>query len=539
MGTVSLTLPSDGQTIDASDVNNPLNTILNEFNGNIDDNNIKSAANISGTKLLVSSMPANKLDANGQGGWITGILPAVSSVTYNGNGSSDITFASTVANILTPGMRIRTSRTVAAPTQSTSLNGTTQYWSKASPNKLTFTDDFVVSAWIKLSSYAAGVIVGRTDATPANGFYFQINADGTITLIARNAGIGNFSQIQSYQSVPLNKWVHVAAQLDMSSFTATPTTSYIMIDGVDVPATVSRSGTNPTAFVQAGDLIIGARMTPTGFFPGKIAQVAIYNAKVTQATIRASKNQTLSGSETSLASAYSFNNSTADLNTTTPNDLTANGSAVATNADSPFTTDANGTAAGTYDWAIVTKVATTVATVQSPEGSAIPTSGGISTVDYSGVKAPFGMPVQKGRWDIETLIRVDFFQNTATANTWYNLTSTSGTQGGFKINAPIGEWDAGYEVIASPTNSTNGPDQFSTLSTANNSETDSRFTSRVQTTSSNTSATGMHKRENPISLTTATDYFLNSRAVANSTTTLRIFGTTEGASFIRFRNAWL
>ena len=46
MGTVSTSLPSDGQTIDASDVNTPINAILSEFNGNIDDNNIKSGANI-------------------------------------------------------------------------------------------------------------------------------------------------------------------------------------------------------------------------------------------------------------------------------------------------------------------------------------------------------------------------------------------------------------------------------------------------------------------------------------------------------------
>lgn len=42
MATVSTTLPSDGQTIDASDVNTPINAILSEFNGNIDDNNIKT-----------------------------------------------------------------------------------------------------------------------------------------------------------------------------------------------------------------------------------------------------------------------------------------------------------------------------------------------------------------------------------------------------------------------------------------------------------------------------------------------------------------
>jgi hypothetical protein len=68
----------------------------------------------------------------------------------------------------------------------------------------------------------------------------------------------------------------------MSAFTATTLTSYTMLDGLDVPATVSRAGTNPTALIQAGNLQIGAANT-LNFFPGKIAQVAIYNAKVTQA----------------------------------------------------------------------------------------------------------------------------------------------------------------------------------------------------------------------------------------------------------------
>lgn len=42
MGTISITTPSDGQTIDASDVNNPLNTIVNVINGNLDSNNISA-----------------------------------------------------------------------------------------------------------------------------------------------------------------------------------------------------------------------------------------------------------------------------------------------------------------------------------------------------------------------------------------------------------------------------------------------------------------------------------------------------------------
>lgn len=362
-------------------------------------------------------------------GWSTGALPAVNSVTNNGNRSYDITFASTVASTLSSGMRLRTTRTVAAPTQCTSLNGSTQYYSKATPNKLTFTDDFVVSAWVKLSSYADGDVVSCLNGT--QGWELRIDAAGQVNLIGYNASLANYSQVKSYQSVPLNKWVHIAAQLDMNTFTATTTTSYVMFDGKDVPASVSRAGTNPTALVQAGNLNIGAANGGTRPFPGKIAQVAIYNAKVTQATILASINQGLSGSETSLASAYSFNNAITDLNTTTPNDLTASGSAVATNADSPF---GNAGTSSTLDYALVQAISTTVATVQVPEGCTIPTSGGITSVAYSVQGNPFGWVSDKGRWSIYTDVKTSIANSGNTANTTYNA-------GGVNLSVPVGAWD--------------------------------------------------------------------------------------------------
>lgn len=56
MGLISPTQVVDGTTADASDVNNPINTIANEFNGNIDNANIKTAAAIDGSKLASSSV---------------------------------------------------------------------------------------------------------------------------------------------------------------------------------------------------------------------------------------------------------------------------------------------------------------------------------------------------------------------------------------------------------------------------------------------------------------------------------------------------
>lgn len=44
MGTISVTVPNDGETIDASDVSTPINTIVNAINGNLDSNNLADDA---------------------------------------------------------------------------------------------------------------------------------------------------------------------------------------------------------------------------------------------------------------------------------------------------------------------------------------------------------------------------------------------------------------------------------------------------------------------------------------------------------------
>lgn len=476
-------------------------------------------------------------------GWLSGQLPAVSSVTNNGNRSVDTVFASTVASILTPGMRVRGSRTVAAPTQCTDLeSGSSQYYSKTSPAGMTFTDDFVVSAWVKLESYTNGIIASRYNGT--SGWYLNCTATGQILLNGINAGSGNFSYVQSYQSIPLNKWVHIAAQLDMSTFTATTTTSYVMIDGEDVPATLTRAGTNPTALIQAGNLEIGAMNGGTVPFDGKLAQVVIYSGKISQTNIRNRMNQTADpGGSASMISAYSFNGVITDLNTTNANDLTANGAAVATNADSPFGLDSNGVPSGTYEWGIVTKVSTTTASIQFPEGSCFPTAGGVSTVDYSGVKAPFGMPVDSTKWAITNYYKADFTQTSPVSGTWYNLTTTSGTAGGMKINLPIGRWKRGYDVPAIAINGTNQPNAYATLSTAAATESDNSMTSfigvGIQIASANIQAKLTREDRAAIDITAATDYYLNAKTVTASATTLALRGSTDFAGTLYADLAYL
>lgn len=464
-------------------------------------------------------------------GWVLGTetagIGAPNTITANGNRSYQVVFNSVDhSDILSAGMRLRLTRTTAAPTQCTDLEASSsQYYNKTSPNKLTFTDDFVCSAWIKLESYPSGNydIISRYNGT--SGWRFTITSAGQVLLVGYNAGAANYSQVYSYQSLPLGKWVHVAAQLDMSAFTATTTTSYVMFDGVDVPSTVGRGGTNPTALVQAGNLELGSTNGGTSPFDGKLAQVAVYSAKVTQATILASIDRTLSGSETSLASAYSFNNSIADLNTTTPNDLTAQNSAVATNADSPFA----GGSGGTIEYGIITKVAfstNTTLTVQVPEGYALPTSGSISAAAYSTQKEPYGFPAQNEKWAILSLyFGSSHTQSSPVANTWYNPTPISGVSGGTYLTVPVGAWVIGYEAALNVARAAAGAVAIqATLSTGSSTESDYElgvFGYAENTTSLVVPA----MRYKALSVSTQAPYYLNIRTIIASQTAITLNST--------------
>lgn len=463
----------------------------------------------------------------------TVIGSAPNTVTYNGQHSYNLVFNGVnYTNILNPGTRLRTTRTAASPTQSTSLNGTTQFYSKSSPASMTFTDDFVASAWIKLSSYSASRMTIASRYNGTSGWEFSIlESTGQVLLQGFNASSANRSQILSSQSIPLNKWVHVTAQLDMSTFTATPTTSYVMVDGLDIPSSVGRTGTNPTALIQAGSLEIGSQNGGTLLFPGKIAQVAIYSAKVTQATILASISQTLVGTETSLISAYSFNNSITDLKAGTANNLTANGSAVATNADSPFGGQAGGSISSTLDYGIVESAAfstNTTIVVQVPEGCTIPTTGGVSAASYSSFKTPYGFPAQRTKWKLEAIYRATIGAAGSTVSTWYPVG---------QIPAPVGEWRGGYEALPLAGGGSGNITLQMTLSTSNSTESDSSFTSELNAVSVSQLG-GLIKRENDISAAAQALYYLNIRYIVGTSITL-INLQGDVTNVVRLENAYL
>lgn len=61
MGTVTVSLPSDGTTADVGDYNTPITTIVNAINGNLDNSNIASGAAIDGSKLASGTIGSNQV----------------------------------------------------------------------------------------------------------------------------------------------------------------------------------------------------------------------------------------------------------------------------------------------------------------------------------------------------------------------------------------------------------------------------------------------------------------------------------------------
>lgn len=476
--------------------------------------------------------------SSGGDGWLNLPTP-ITAVTFNGNRSYDLTTSADMTGVISSGMRLRTTRSTPAPTQSTILNGTSQYWSKTTPAGMTFTDDPTLSAWVKLSSYpgTSQVIVSRYNGTSGWGMF--LSTSGQVVIRGFAAGAGNYSEATSYQSVPLNKWVHIAAQLDMSAFTATPTTSYVMLDGTDIPVAVSRVGTNPTTLVQAGNLEIGSWNGGLLPFTGRIAQVAIFSAKVAQATMRGYMSQGLLGTETSLVSAYSFNGVATDLNTTNANNLTANGSATATSADSPFGVQAGGTISSTLDYGIVQKVTASTITTQVAEGCTIPTSGAVSAARYSSLQTPFGFPRQGDRWQISTLFKAGV-TSVPGAGATQNLAS-------LRLNLPVGEWAVDYSattyIRANAANTGIVSISLSTSSSAVNSDNRYNSTRYVAAGGASTAERIDTDTIRPVatSISVATPYYLvENNQVALAGFDIRASTTSgEGMTTINAENAYL
>lgn len=168
-------------------------------------------------------------------------------------------------------------------------------------------------------------------------------------------------------------------------------------------------------------------------------------------------------------------------------------------------------------YGIVTAIDSTTMTLYGGTDYDVANSA-ITAPYFSHMKSPYGFPMDTTKWSVTTTDTSDRQQTSPSQNTWYNL-------GSVNIVIPIGSWKTSYQCAPSPLyNTSTSVNQYVTLSTANNSESDSDFT--VFSYSSGASGNIRHDmpifREKFLSLASKTTYYLNSKTDNASQTQLNL-----------------
>jgi len=166
----------------------------------------------------------------------------------------------------------------------------------------------------------------------------------------------------------------------------------------------------------------------------------------------------------------------------------------------------------TAKYFIVTKVSYSApnTTVTIYGGTDYTLANAAITLPYmSREKAPFGFNLDPTKWTAETTSTAHDNQGATVAGTWYNLGSRS-------LSVPIGVWELYYEACSYiDTDDDVNPSKYTTLSTANNTESDISMTCLSQINGGGAGVLDQqyenHIRRRTLVLTTKQSYFLNSK----------------------------
>lgn len=407
MAIFNYTPQSDGTTGDVADINVPFAQIAALLNAGLTLDNITPG-----------SLDDTIATAETRGGWSAFTTQPTTTSGYNkGAKEFEVVFPSTdLTSVISPGMKLKVTRNTTPPSQCANFTAaSTQYANKATPTGITFTDDFTVEAWVKLTSYTTGCILGRLDVTGANGWGFYIGATGNVFLFGKNGGAANLRSVTSLTRVPLGRWVHIAASLDMSGYTTA--TCKIFINGEDVPVQLSTGGTNPTALVQGTDLGMGRPGTyASDYIDGEVQDVRLWNVVRTSTQIRDNMCQQIVGNETNNIGYWKLNGNFNDSNANA-NNLTAQNSASSTTND---------TAMNSVEYAdirTVTYSSNTTVKVKAAPGYMIPNMT-LTASAWSAANQPKGYPVLYEK-AIDFVPIAQTSNQTTTSATFVDMTAVS------------------------------------------------------------------------------------------------------------------
>jgi len=176
-----------------------------------------------------------------------------------------------------------------------------------------------------------------------------------------------------------------------------------------------------------------------------------------------------------------------------------------------------------YKYFIITKVAysapNTTVTVYGGTDYTL-TNATIYDPCFSMLKAPIGFPLNPAKWTVTTTYSSDTAQASPSASTWYNVGSVT-------ISIPIGVWDVRYDCLVDfSKGGATSFEQKTTLSTANNTESDSGFTDTSFIGGASGTIRGINtlSRMQALALTSKTSYYLNQSTSIASGTEISIRG---------------
>lgn len=175
-----------------------------------------------------------------------------------------------------------------------------------------------------LGSFTLEAWVYCTNQTPVNSiirkggdYNLFLRPNGVLSLEVWSGGMGDATRpfSQTLAVVPPNRWTHVAATWNGAAIK-------LYVNGVDMSGTMSSS---PIATAEA--LQIGRSAAFNETFNGRLDEVRIYNAALTQAQVQADMTSTSAAVPASLQLYYNFDHGTAsgaNAGYTTAADLSAN-----------------------------------------------------------------------------------------------------------------------------------------------------------------------------------------------------------------------
>lgn len=141
------------------------------------------------------------------------------------------------------------------------------------------------------------------------------------------------------------------------------------------------------------------------------------------------------------------------------------------------------------------------------------TGGAISATFYSMVNIPTGFPMDKTKWQIVVSNATVATQASPVSDVWYNL-------GTINIPIPIGAWRVSWKDQIQATRAASGALWiFATLSTANNSESNTSFTQTVYVLAETNVFLGAYMSLN-ILVAADTTYYLNTKVSGTNCTAI-------------------